>query len=423
MIKDYDIIDFNGEQLLCLYINIDMEFGRFNKRAKKDFVNQIKDYIKKNKVIFNGTKVALIASGALLGTVLLTKPSAEETPLLPPSSLAVLVDSKVPVEKEEKKEEPIKEEVTIKEPTKKEDTKKPVTNQTNSSIKIPSKPPKEDSSNTIKPPTETKENKTFITLKRANKEMVTLELEEYVIGVVAAEMPAAFHKEALKAQAVIARTYALKATERGTPLTDTSSTQNYKDNQELKKLWGNSFNTYYQKVQSAVNETKGMYLTYKGNLIEAVYHSTSNGQTENSENVWQNAFPYLVSVESIYDVQNPSFLKEVSFTYEQLENKLNLALDSNCTITILKRTDGNRVEQIKINDTIYKGVDFRNKLGLRSADFSINKTDTGVIITTKGFGHGVGLSQYGANGMAKQGATYKEILTHYYQGVSLERGK
>ena len=157
-----------------------------------------------------------------------------------------------------------------------------------------------------------------------------------------------------------------------------------------------------------------MYLTYKGNYIEAVFHSTSNGKTEASVNVWGNTYPYLVSVESKYDNLNSSFQKDKKITYSELSKKLGFTITDETEFNILGKTSGNRVSKISIGSNTYTGVKLRNILGLRSADFAIKKNDDGVVFTTKGYGHGVGLSQYGANGYAKNGYTVFQILSHYY---------
>jgi len=162
-----------------------------------------------------------------------------------------------------------------------------------------------------------------------------------------------------------------------------------------------------------------MVLTYNGTYIEAVYHSTSNGVTESSVNVWGNYYPYLVSVDSKYDNLNVSFIKNIEISFQELSSKLGFDIDKETDILLIGKTSGNRVESVKIEDHVYKGIDFRNILGLRSADFDIEYTDSGIIFTTRGYGHGVGLSQYGANGMAKNGYNYEAILKHYYPGVSL----
>ena len=293
-----------------------------------------------------------------------------------------------------------------------------------------SKPTKKVTSNNDRVSTQTSTRKvseheiidtnTYVNIHR-NSGVVTLELEEYIKGVVAAEMPLEFNIEALKAQSIIARTYTYKALARGTKLTDNESTQSYKSDDELRALWGSKYNTYINKLTSAVKDTKGMYLTYNGEYIEAVYHSTSNGKTESAEEVWGNAFAYLKSTSSEYDTTNKSFQMDKFISYSELSSLLNTNINQDSEFKILDRTVGDRVKSISINGTIFNGVNLRNTLKLRSADFSINKTDDGVIFTTKGYGHGVGMSQYGANGMANNGYNYNQILEHYYMGTKLEK--
>ena len=261
------------------------------------------------------------------------------------------------------------------------------------------------------------DNNTYVTVYRKNGSVVKLELEEYLIGVVASEMPASFNSEALKAQAIVARTYALKRISENKTLTDTVSTQVYKDNTELKDLWKNDFNKYYSKVKNAVESTKGIVLTYNGAYIDAVYHSTSNGMTEDAIYVWGNNIPYLKSVESKSDKNVSSYKREVTFTYEKLSNALNTEINKDTTF-VLERNSSGRVTNVKVNDIEIKGTTFRSLLGLRSTDFTIELASESVIITTYGYGHGVGMSQYGANSLANMGYSYKSILSHYYQNIS-----
>ncbi|MDE6285320.1 MAG: stage II sporulation protein D, partial [Bacilli bacterium] len=446
------IIRMNGEEILCVYVNFDMEFAKLNARGKKKALQKdVQKYLKRNNVIFNGTKVALIASGALIGTFLLENPKKETETVMPSSVMSVLTEDSFDVSEVEEKAN-IKEEIkqeekdstkqesviqTEKKPnktpngnsTKQNDTTKKSSSSVNNatSAKTPtvtsSSEVKTEGStipeNPVSAPEVVPENKTYVTIYRQSGDVITVELEDYVVGVVAAEMPASFNIEALKAQAVIARTYAMKAIQRGTKLTDTSSTQNYKDEGQLKQSWGANFSSYYTKVKNAVLSTKGLYLTYQGQVIDAVYHSTSNGKTEEAQNVWSNAFPYLVSVSSPGDMTNKNFFSEVFLSYEEIGQKMGISITIDSVIEILSKTEGNRVGKIAIDGNEFTGVRVRSLLGLRSADFTFEKLDTGIKITTKGYGHGVGLSQYGANGMAAQGANYKEILTHYYQGVRL----
>lgn len=262
------------------------------------------------------------------------------------------------------------------------------------------------------------QNKTYITFYN-NGVLVNIELEEYVLGVVAAEMPASFHIEALKAQAILARTYALKAKKNNIILSNSSNSQNYKSNKELKRMWGKSYNTYYNKLKKAVNSTKGMYLTYNGTIIEALYHSTSNGQTEDAEFVWGNKVPYLVSVNSKYDKLNKGYKVTKTITYKELSKILGYKVTKNTSIKIISKTKSNRIDKIKIKGHTYKGTEIRTLLNLRSADFKITKNKKGITIKTYGYGHGVGMSQYGALGYAKNGYKYDKILKHYYKGVQI----
>ena len=233
-------------------------------------------------------------------------------------------------------------------------------------------------------------------------------------------MPASFNKEALKAQSVVARTYALKSIKSNKQLTSDNSTQNFKDNNELKKMWEINYNTYYNKIKSAVLETKGLYLSYNNDYVDAVYHSTSNGNTEDAVYVWGNSVPYLKSVSSEYDNTNKNYNSTITLTYNEISNKLKNSIDSNTKFNIISRTSGNRVKEIEINGTTYSGVEFRKLLNLRSADFSIENNGANVVISTNGYGHGVGMSQYGANGMANNGSSYRDILLLYYTGVSIK---
>lgn len=266
--------------------------------------------------------------------------------------------------------------------------------------------------------TKLKEDKNLITIKH-NGKTIKIDFEEYIIGVVAAEMPASFNIEALKAQSIIARTYALNKLNKGMLLTDDNTTQNYIDTIQMKKKWGTSYDKYYNKIKNTVSSVKNLTIKYKGNYIDAVYYSTSNGYTEDAVNVWGNDIPYLKRVESTWDIKTSNYLKEEILTLETFNLKLNSNVSNNSDIQILSHNDSNRVSKIKINEKIYTGVEFRTLLGLRSTDFDINIVDNKVIITTRGYGHGVGMSQYGANEMAKEGYSYKEILKHYYQNVDI----
>ena len=408
MIYDYSIKKENNEEVLYLYLDFNNEFAKLKeKRKKKKISEEITEFIKTNNIKFNGTKIALVAGGLIVGTTFFNTPIKEQNYINPSSNaISILVDNDLKNVEEKIEEESIQQ---TKKELKKQVTKEVKTTPSNSNVLV------ENNNESV-----VEDNKTYVTVYRSNGSTIKLELEEYVTCVVGTEMPAEFNEQAMMAQAVLARTYALKALKNNIRLTDNSSTQNYKSVDELKKMWGSNFDRYYNKVKNAVLSTSGKYLTYNGELIEAVYHSTSNGTTENSINVWGNSFPYLVSVESLYDETNPSFYKETQITYDKLSSVFKTTINNETEFNILSKTSGNRVDKIEIAGTIYTGVQVRTLLGLRSTDFEIVKNEAGVIFQTRGYGHGVGMSQYGANGMAKNGYNYESILKHYYTGVTIQ---
>ncbi|MCP3761465.1 stage II sporulation protein D [Domibacillus sp. A3M-37] len=243
-------------------------------------------------------------------------------------------------------------------------------------------------------------------------------LEEYVAGVVAAEMPASFEKEALKAQAVAARTFILTQTLKGLDVTDTVDDQVFKDDEDQKEMWGEDFETNKTKIEAAARETEGEVLVYNGKPITAAFFSSGNGQTENAEEYWQSAEPYLVSVASPWDAAAPNFEQEVVLTKQEVEEKLGVSLPESGSVgAITKKTTGGRIGAITIDGKSFTGRSIRETLGLPSADFQMTVSDGDVVVTTKGYGHGIGMSQYGANGMAKEGKKYEDITAHYYPGA------
>lgn len=260
-----------------------------------------------------------------------------------------------------------------------------------------------------------------INIRLNTGETINIALEDYVIGVVGSEMPALFNSEALKSQAVAARTYALKKTSSGATLTATTSDQVYKTNDELKAMWGSSYNTYYNKVKNAVLATSGEVMTYNGSYIDAVYFSTSNGRTEDPVYVWKYAVPYLKSVDSKWDVGTKFFNATKTISKSEISSKLGVNLTSVSEIKINSLTTGGRVNSITIAGKEFTGVQIRTLLGLRSADFTVSESGNNIVFTTKGWGHGVGMSQYGANAMANAGYNYSQILKHYYTGISIIR--
>jgi stage II sporulation protein D len=268
------------------------------------------------------------------------------------------------------------------------------------------------------------------------KKVEQVELEEYVKSVIACEMPAAFEIDALKAQAVAARTKALfhkikygEAGHQNHPGAEVCSSTHCQVYSTVDTLIASKgadwYNSYWSKIEEAVESTRGLVLVYDNVLIDPLYHSSSGGKTEDSEDVFSTAVPYLRSVDSPYEgTASNAQKKEISI--DKVIAKLNA--EYKCGITksniskslkILERSNGGRVARIKVGEKILTGRNVRDSLGLRSADFKITIGKSTMTFTTKGYGHGVGMSQYGANGMAKEGYTYNDILTHYYKGVDL----
>jgi stage II sporulation protein D len=264
--------------------------------------------------------------------------------------------------------------------------------------------------------------------RTSKSQIENVQLEDYLVGVVAAEMPTEFKEEALKAQALTARTYIVKrllskdtlGVPKGAQVTDTQIHQVYMNDDELRREWGMEYDAKRKRVLNAVRATAGQILAYDGEPIDALFFSTSNGYTENSEDYWSGKFPYLRSVSSPWDKNSPKFNSQKVMTVSQFEARLGVKLRSGSTIgKIVDRTEGKRVGKVEFNGKVLSGRDIRDKLNLRSSDFAWKRKGDNIVITTKGFGHGVGMSQYGANGMAMEGKNYKEIVKHYYQGVEI----
>ena len=267
----------------------------------------------------------------------------------------------------------------------------------------------------------------IVRVKRVNKNRIdNVRLEEYVVGAVGGEMPVSFSIEALKAQAVASRSYVLKKQENnkdGTyDVVDTTSNQVYLDDDDLKEKWKDSYVSYINKVREAVNETSMEYLEYNGEIANTMFFSTSNGYTEDSQVVFSEDIPYLKSVDSKWDESiSSSFNYEAEMSLDDFYKKLDLNYDKNLSIVLLDRSSSGRIISLKINGKLFTGRELYNKLKIRSTDFAIIQEGEKVKIKTKGFGHGVGMSQYGAFGMAKNGYKYNEILAHYYKGTNLKK--
>lgn len=250
-----------------------------------------------------------------------------------------------------------------------------------------------------------------------------LELEEYLLGVVLAEMPVDFEIEALKAQAVVARTYTCKRLNdpkhtEADICTDSSCCQAYMSPKEFLENGGDAASV--DKVRVAVKETNNEVLFYDGELIEATYFSCSGGKTENAREVWGNDVPYLQSVISPGEEIAVHYTDSITMSYESFCNKLGISDNEKIAVTGISYTEGGGISEIQLGEHKFSGTEFRRLLGLRSTAFVISITGSNVTITTKGFGHRVGMSQYGAEAMALQGSMYSDILNHYFPGTKLQ---
>ena len=282
-----------------------------------------------------------------------------------------------------------------------------------------------------------------IRLYRADRqEVVSIDLEEYLVGVVMAEMPASFGMEALKAQAVAARTYALhrsrlfggggcpNAPEPADICNDSIHCQAWDDPRErAASVWPEEEReANLERIRQAVRETAGEVAVYRDRLIEAVYHSTCGGQTEASHAVWSGGtVPYLQSISCPYCTHSPQYRQEIEISYEKLaaslafEPALPVASNDDPPLQVIAETPGGRVGTLKVGDTLLEGKEVRRLLELPSTAFSWEPGENGLVFAARGHGHGVGLCQYGADGMAARDKSYRQIIAYYYPGTTIAR--
>ena len=262
--------------------------------------------------------------------------------------------------------------------------------------------------------------------------VVEMALESYVCGVVAAEMPASFSQEALKAQAVAARTYALnKGPSSNHPdadlCTDYACCQAWIARDKAQGNWGDKAAEYTNKITTAVAETGNQVILYQGQLIDAVFHSSSSAATQDAVEVWGNSVPYLQSVDSPEGEGVPNYESQVTLTTQEFKDAFlkaqptaSLEGDPASWVGTIERTQSGSVHAITIGGVTVSGAQARQIFSLRSASFDVSLSGDTFTFSVTGFGHGVGMSQYGADAMAEEGKGYVEILQHYYTGVTVE---
>lgn len=257
-----------------------------------------------------------------------------------------------------------------------------------------------------------------------------MEMREYLIGCVAAEMPAEYHSQALKAQAVACHTYALYTVENNTDgiadITDNPDEhQGYVNQSKRREKWGDNYDAYEQKISAAVDEVLGYYMTCDGETALAVYHSISGGTTCSAKGLWGSDISCLVSVESAGDRLSPDYITETVYSDKEfisLAKECGVSFDNGEKVSVdeVIKEESGYVTAVIINGDEISVTDFRKAFSLRSGCFDI-EYDEEFVITCRGYGHGVGMSQYGADYMARQGSTWREILSHYYTGIEIEK--
>lgn len=266
---------------------------------------------------------------------------------------------------------------------------------------------------------------TVAVLNAETNEISLFDLEEYLVGVVSAEMPASYKTEALKAQAVAARSYILNKSQASSSAhkeavicTNPAHCKAYISEKDAREKWGAAADKYLSRIKAAVSATRGEYISYDGEAALACFCAASGGRTENAADVWGTETPYLKSVESPGDLTYENQASTVSISSSEACEKLGI---SSCDIGEISRTEGGAVKTLSIGGKTFSGTQIRSALGLNSANFTVKADKNRLIFTSKGNGHGVGMSQYGANQMAKQGKNYTEILLHYYSNVTIEK--
>ncbi|TGA99775.1 stage II sporulation protein D [Sporolactobacillus shoreae] len=252
-----------------------------------------------------------------------------------------------------------------------------------------------------------------------------VDLNQYLIGVVGSEMPASFQPQALEAQALAARTYIMSRiiNNPGQSVTDTVSSQVYHSPQELKRIWGKDYTWKMAKIEKAVAVTDNQVITYHGKLISPVFFSTSNGYTENAKDYWTTDVPYLKSVPSPWDKLSPKYKMEKKISASDAATALGTTLPGNDGElgTVVKKTSTGHIAQYRISGKLFTGREIREKLNLSSTDFTLIRSGGTIIAGTLGDGHDVGMSQYGAQGMAREGKTAEQIVTYFYQGTQVSK--
>lgn len=270
-------------------------------------------------------------------------------------------------------------------------------------------------------------------LQVSSSRILETDVTEYLIGAVASEMPASFNEEALKAQAVASYTYLkwilLNSDNTSSGLWDISDDSNthqgFLSKEQMKERWGEKYDTYYSKLKRIVEETENEYIAYENEPVLAVFHAVSSGSTSDSKDVWGNSLPYLISVDAPGDKLSPDLISANTFTYGELSALFEDAgisaegIEKKDWIKITSSSESGYVKEARIGNSTMSGTELKALLKLKSPCFTVKATDSKVEFTVYGKGHGLGMSQYSADFMARQGYSYQEILEHFYPGTEL----
>lgn len=281
-----------------------------------------------------------------------------------------------------------------------------------------------------------KDYETISLLHKETNQIEKIPLDEYLYGVVSAEMPASFEDEALKAQAVVARTYTIYKIKNSKNkhgdaqiCDDSTCCQAWISKEDRMQKWKEEEKeSNWNKIVNAVNNTQGKIITYNGEPIDAFFHSNSGGKTEIPVNVWGGTgFPYLQVVETSGEENYNQYNSEVTISKKDFENKIKekyndfkIDFKNKDCIKIKDYTEGGRVKNIQIGNKTLSGVEVRTLFNLKSANFEFTINENDIKFTVKGYGHGIGMSQTGADSMAKKGSSYEDIIHHFYIGVEIK---
>ena len=383
MFYNHAILKVNGEDVLYLYLDSTYEFAKdfYGENRKKTIYEKVQNYIQNSGISFSGKKIYLVVNGIIVSSLTIDpikrdgKQNVDQ--MLPFYQYVEILSDLLPEDQE----------IEIL------DTEEDL------------------------PITAGK----FISLKRSSGILERFYLEDYAYGVVCAEMPYSFQKEAMKAEAVLARTYALWQEKHGSIVKERNRIQIYADKDNLKSLWKDKYTEYAQAIKTAVKETQGEYLTYHHEPIEVYTHVVNHGKTEDANDFLFRNVPYLKSVESPWDLEEFPYTSSTTFSFKELSYLLHQPINKDTIVCVENHTIGGRVKQLRIGDYRYR-VDYLYRLlHLRGSDFIAHTTEEGITFTFLSLETGLGLSKYGANGMAKQGYDYKKILSHYFPNTEIEK--